>query len=136
PVRVVLQRPEWPARGITEVGPERGVRVGRHLVVAETLTGDQGCDLGPVDLVVESLSRGKQGWPDRVELCQHRFPVALAGELCSRIDPGQMVGNRLLRILASGELLLAPLPLRRVERSQLLIRIVPAGSAGTEPDRP
>ena len=59
PVPVIRQRAERPARGVAEIGPERGVGIDRHLVFAEFLVGDLVLDLRPVDVVVHLLGRAR-----------------------------------------------------------------------------
>ena len=75
PVAVVLQRAKRPPRGVAEIGPEGGVRIGRHLVVAESLVGDQHLDLRTIDVVVHLLAADSPRAVDGVELLQHVLPV-------------------------------------------------------------
>ena len=121
PVAVVLHGPKGSARRVAEIRPERGIRIGGHLIVAETLIGDQCFDLRAIDVVVELLGGRKFRPWDRIELAEHVLPRAKPHLLGRRIDLRQMILNRLLRVFIVGELLIAPLPLGRVDRLQASI---------------
>ena len=45
PIAIILERLERAARGVAEVGPERGIRIHRHFVIAEALIRDQDLQL-------------------------------------------------------------------------------------------
>ena len=121
PVLVVGEGAERPPRGVAEVGPERGVGIGRHLEVAELLIGDQPLKLQAVDVVVHLLRHREAGARDGIELLERVVPALQSQLLRGRVDLRQVIGDRAGVVLVLGELLHAPLPLAGVEGTQLCI---------------
>ena len=99
PIAVVLDAAIRAARRVAEIGPEGGVGIGGHLIVAKSLVGDQRFDLRAIHVVIQLLGRRELGARDRVELAQHLLPHAKPHRLGRRVDLRQMILNRLLRSL-------------------------------------
>src|SRR5262249_43416779 len=68
---------------------------------------------------------------DGIESLEHVLPVGQALLLRCRVDLGQMIEDGFLRVLAVGQLLLAPLPLAAVNGLEARIRRGRFGGAGS-----
>ena len=108
-----------------EVGPERTVRVERHLVVAVTDLRRHVFDLRPVHREVDPVGGGELAGIDAVESLQDTIEVGEPPRLCRRADVGQR-GRGLARavvavLVPAGRLLAAPVPLGLVDRLEGLV---------------
>jgi hypothetical protein len=133
PVLVVGQRAKRPACRVAQVGPEGRVGVGRHLEVAEALIVDQHLKLGAVNVVVHPLAGGQSIARELIHFAQRLLPALAPLSLRGRVDPRQVIGERLVAVLAARQLLLAPAPFALVDGAQALVRRVLAclGRAAT-----
>src|SRR6185437_1535069 len=52
PVLIILYGTERAARGVAEIGPERGIRIGRHFVEPEFLVSNRVLDFGTIDVII------------------------------------------------------------------------------------
>ena len=121
PVLVVHPVAERPARGVAEIGPERGVGICRHLEVAEALVRDQRRDLRAVDVVVDLLLRREARPRNGVEPMQHVFPVSEPHLLGRRVHFRQAIGHGAGTVLGVRQLIGAPFPLAGVDGPQPLV---------------
>ena len=92
----LLRRGQRPACHEAEVGPERGVRIERHLVAALLDRVDQVQDLRAVYRVVDLALGRELGGIDAVQLGQHLLPAGQPGLLGCLADIFQPVAGTLL----------------------------------------
>ncbi len=115
PMAVVRWSPERPSGGIADIGPESGIRIRGHLVIAETLIRDEDFDLRPIDVEVDAFRRRELRTIDLLQFAEDVLPVRETCFLPSGIDLGELGGNRTSGVPVVRKLVVTPLPFGSVD---------------------